>query len=447
MNWDSLYIPVPSAVHQRLEKALEEKEKMNAKKVMKPLTAAALALALILLLGGAAYAAVESGILKYLVNGEQNATDELKNSVQPLDVSVTRDDFRVTLTGIVFDGDRLALSFEEENLTPESPAWITLDQVRLEGEWVPENFGEGEGHWMPFIRLDEEGASTNPYESGFFSASLKNQYAGIVHGEATFVVSRPTGPLVVVDPGMWYDYDAAVEDEDFRADLIRHRDMVRASGLKIADIFSLDPLQWYQEGYTVIDKNGDLLMENLQYADYLPEDFGAREMYHNYVEHPTQMEKSAEFTIPFSFDAGAAKAFRKVGSMEDVTLSACTVHLEKCVMTPLSTLIELRLYPRTEQDEAAADLSDRFGYPVLLDENGLPLAFMDMVGEGLYGSFLRDEDGKAYMPLEYAWGGVVNMPKEVRFGFNEDAFPFQAPVSPDPELWREFSEKVIISLQ
>ena len=97
MNWDSLYIPVPSAVHQRLEKALEEKEKMNAKKVMKPLTAAALALALILLLGGAAYAAVESGILKYLVNGEQNATDELKNSVQPLDVSVTRDDFRVTL--------------------------------------------------------------------------------------------------------------------------------------------------------------------------------------------------------------------------------------------------------------------------------------------------------------------------------------------------------------
>ena len=216
-DWEKVYGPVPASVHMRLEKALEEKKKMNTGKALRPAAAIALALLLTLLLGGAAYAATRLGILDYLVGGEGSAPDELKNSVQPVLASAEGDGMRVELNGAVFDGSRLALSFTEENLNPHSPAFITLDQVLLEGEWIPQNFGGG-GHWMPFIRLDTENADHNPYFEGFLSGDLKKEYTGQIQGEAIFIVSRPTGPLVVVDPVMWYDYGAAIADDEIRAD-------------------------------------------------------------------------------------------------------------------------------------------------------------------------------------------------------------------------------------
>ena len=443
MNWESVYPSVPASVHMRLEKALEEKKKMNTGKVLRPAAAIALTLLLTLLLGGAAYAATQLGILDYLVGGENNATEALKSSVQHVLASAEADGMRVELNGAVFDGSRLALSFTEENLNPKSPAFITLDQVLLEGEWVPQNFGGG-GHWMPFIRLDTEDAEHNPYSEGFLSGDLKKKYTGQIQGEAVFIVSRPTGPLVVVDPEMWVNYDEEIEDEEIRADYIRRLDMIRGSNVEIADIAHLNPEEWYLNGYTVVDADGNLLME--EHMENMPEEFGAIPLYHNAAKYPTQMENTAVIRLPFTIDADAAKAYRREGKMADVQLSDCTVHLEKCVLTPLSTLLEIRLYPLENTRQAADKLLERYGYPALLNENGKLIEFLPMEGEG--GLYVHsDQEGKFFYALEYAWGGAADMPDVIRFSFDSDEFPYQKPEAPGLEANREFGEKVIIHLQ
>ena len=442
-DWEKVYGPVPASVHMRLEKALEEKKKMNTGKALRPAAAIALALLLTLLLGGAAYAATRLGILDYLVGGEGSAPDELKNSVQPVLASAEGDGMRVELNGAVFDGSRLALSFTEENLNPHSPAFITLDQVLLEGEWIPQNFGGG-GHWMPFIRLDTENADHNPYSEGFLSGDLKKEYTGQIQGEAIFIVSRPTGPLVVVDPVMWYDYGAAIADDEIRADFVRRRDMIRASNVEIADIAHLNPEEWYVNGYTVVNADGNLLME--EHMEYMPEEFGAIPMDHNAVMYPTQMHDTAVIRLPFTIDADAAKAYRREGKMEDVSLSDCTVHLEKCVMTPLSTLLEIRLYPLENTRQAADKLLERYGYPALLNEQGNLIEFLSMEGEGACYAH-SDQEGKFFSAIEYAWGGAKDMPDAIRFSFDSDEFPYQKPEAPDPEANREFAEKAVIHLQ
>ena len=443
MNWGSVYPSVPASVHMRLEKALEEKKKMNTGKVLRPAAAIALALLLTLLLGGAAYAATQLGILDYLVGGENNATEALKSSVQHVLASAEADGMWVELNGAVFDGSRLALSFTEENLNPKSPAFITLDQVLLEGEWVPQNFGGG-GHWMPFIRLDTENAEHNPYSEGFLSGDLKKKYTGQIQGEAVFIVSRPTGPLVVVDPEMWVNYDEEIEDEEIRADYIRRRNMIRAANIEIADSAHLAPVEWYLNGYTVVDADGNLLMG--EHMENMPEEFGAISMYHNSALYPTQMGDTAVIRLPFTLDADAARAYRREGKMEDATLTDCTVHLEKCVMTPLSTLLEIRLYPLENTRDAVDALQKRYGYPALMNENGDLIEFLSMEGEGGFYAH-SDQEGKFFYTLEYAWGGAKDMPDAIRFSFDSDEFPYQKPEAPDPEADREFAEKAVIILQ
>ena len=443
MNWESVYPSVPPSVHMQLEKALEEKKRMNTKKALRPAVAIALALLLTLLLGGAAYAATQLGILDYLVGGENNATEALKSSVQPVLASAEADGMRVELNGAVFDGSRLALSFTEENLVPDDLAWITLDQVTLEGEWVPQNFGET-SHWMPFIRLDTEDADDYTYSAGFFSDDLKKGYTGQIQGEAVFIVSRPTGPLVVVDPEMWVNYDEEIEDEEIRADYIRRRDMLRAAKVEIADSDHLNPEEWYLNGYTVVDADGNLIME--AYRELVPEDFGACYTDHNAALYPTQMEDTAVIRLPFTLDADAARAYRREGKMEDATLTDCTVHLEKCVMTPLSTLLEMRLYPMENTRDAVDALQKRYGYPALLNENGDLLEFLSMEGEG--GIYVHsDQEGKFFYSIEYAWGGAAVIPSQLQFSFDSDVFPYTKPEKPDPAANQAFMEKVVILLQ
>ena len=134
LDFESTFPAVPAPVHLQLEKALEEKNQMKMQKTKR--SAVVLALAIILLMGlmGIAYAAVHTGILDYLVGGEKKASLALMESVQEVTASAREDHIRIDLTGAIFDGDRLALSFTMENEKPEEIALVTLDTVTLNGE-------------------------------------------------------------------------------------------------------------------------------------------------------------------------------------------------------------------------------------------------------------------------------------------------------------------------
>ena len=148
----------------------------------------------------------------------------------------------------------------------------------------------------------------------------------------------------------------------------------------------------------------------------------------------------------FAVDTDAARESRVDKRME-FELPDCRVKVEKCVLTPLSTLIELRLYPNENAPEAALLLAKRYGYPALLDEKGNLIAFLDMEGEGNWNGVSQDENGQYYTAIEYAWGGIKEIPRELHFTFDRDEFPYQPPAYPDPDLTRIFSEDVVIPLR
>ncbi len=451
MRFDTVYPSVPESTHLRLEKALEEKTNMKTKKLIRPATVVVIALLLTLLIGGAAYAATQTGVLQYLLNG-QEPPEQLRNMAQHMEYSAEADNIRVDLDSLVFDGDRLALSFTVENQKPDDLALVTLDGVYLEGDWIGMEFGSLENQWLPDIfRIDVAGAERNPVGGGCLARALEKQYTGVIQGEAVFTVQRPERPMVVCDPWMWYDYDAVFgmdENSNYggKEDFSYRREQIQKAGLTVAHPFQMDARYWYQEGYTVVDASGQMLMEEEQNRYLVPEEFGAYPAYHQTAMYPTQMKQTAEIRIPFTLDTDAAREFRVDARME-FELPDCRVKVEKCVLSPLSTLIELRLYPNENTPEAALALAERYGYPALLDENGSLVEFLEMEGEGNWNGASQDEDGNYYTEIDYAWGGMKVIPRELHFAFDRDEFPYQVPESPDPDLNRIFSEDVVIPLK
>lgn len=452
IRFDTVYPSVPESTHLRLEKALEEKTNVNTKKIIRPATVLVIALLLMLLLGGAAYAASQSGILRYLLGGA-DAPDGLKSIVQPAEYTAAEDHIRVELTGLVFNGERLALAFSVENQKPDDLAMVTLDAVYLEGDWMGMEFGSFDSQWVPDVfRIDVAGADRNPVIGGCVTSAAEKEYTGILHGEAVFTVQRPEGPVVVCDPWMWYDYDRVFsggEDGDTksRTEYSFRREQIQNAGLTVAHPFRMDARSWYLEGYTVVDADGEMLMlwDEASHP-MLPEEFGGHLACHQTTLYPTQMKQTAELRIPFTLDADAAKQNR-VDVQAEFALPDCRVKVEKCVLTPLSTLIELRLYPTQNTQEAALALAERYGYPALLDEKGGLIEFLDMEGGGSWNGISQDEDGQSYTVLEYSWGGMKEIPRELHFAFDRDEFPYQLPARPDPEANRLFSETVVIPLR
>ena len=451
IRFDSVYPSVPESAHLRLEKALEEKTNVKMKKIIKPATVLVIALLLMLLLGGAAYAASRMGVLEYLLNGAEPPAP-LRNMAQQTDYSAEADNIRVDMTGLVFDGERLALSFSVENLQPNDLAMITLDAVYVDANWTGMEFCSLNSQWVPRVfGVDEVGVARNPVAGGCITCMAEKEYTGILQGEAVFTVQRPEGPVVVCDPWMWYDYDEVFsrgEDGNTgsKAEYSNRREQIQKAGLTVAHPFQMGARYWYQEGYTVLDANGEMLMGNMENRSLVPEEFGGYPAYHQTAMYPTQMKQTAEIRIPFTLDADAARESRVDVRME-FDMPDCRVKVEKCVLTPLSTLIELRLYPNENTPEAALALAERYGYPALLDEKGKLITFLNMEGEGNWNGASQDEDGQYYTAIDYSWGGMEEIPRELHFAFDRDEFPYQPPVAPDTDLNRIFSETVVIPLK
>lgn len=445
-DWGNAFPAVPESVHLRLEKALEEKENMNAKRIRKPAAALALVMALLLALMGAAYAAVHSGILEYLVGGEERASQALKESIQPVTATAEKDHIRIDLTGAIFDGDRLALSFTMENHKPEEMAYVTLDEVSLNGEWIPISFQSFAGQWLPDVfTIDFPDYGRNPNSGGMLSDWLKKEYTGIIQGEATFVVQRPMKQAVVIDPWMWYDYDVVLEDEESRAHYQARKDAILQSGLEVADVFR-DAHSYLGEGYTVLDAWGNFLLDQSEYQYLRPffmsENYGSRPAYHETINREGQMMETARITIPFTLNADSVQDIRLDVAIPDIELENCTAHFEKISVTPLSTLVELKLYPRENTPEAVTELSRCYGCPTISVPEGQSIEWLQMEGEGFAGG-RQDEDGRHYYEISVSWGGMTDLPDSLCFSYEFDAEPEDAQIA---RLRREFVEKLTIPL-
>lgn len=449
-HWETALPAVPPLVHARLERALEEKTKMKqtTKKVMRPLTAAALAVALLLALTGAAYAVAQLGILDYLI-GRQSPTPALEEMAQPMAVSETFDQIQLTVTGAMYDGVRLALSFSAENLNPARLAMVNLKAVRLNGDDVFFGFQSLSQQWLPDVfAMDEAGKySRNPVTGGMLSVPLAQDYSGSVACEVDFSISRPAnGKVLVCDPVLWYDYERAFADApSMIPDYQERRDAIIQSGLTVLDAFeSLQPDHYsfyLAQGYTLLDASGQFLLDDdacqALLADFRPEAWGEQASFNEPPDRSGQMTEPQTYTLSFSLDMDAAESKRIVCEGEDILLPDCRVHFTQAVLSPLSTVIAYEIMPNDPTQAAAQTLARRYGMVSLTDEEGKPLNFYNMEEETNWG--LNSETGPLF--VEMMLPGLQTIPQEIHFRFDEN----DADADPETLSWRKaFEENVVL---
>lgn len=447
LDFESAFPAVPAPIHLQLEKALEEKTNMNLQKTKRPAAVLALALALLLGLMGIAYAAVHTGILDYLVGGKEKASQELIDSIQPVAATAEKDNIRIDLTGAVFDGRRLALSFTMENKKPEEMALVTLDTVTLNGQWIPIEFQSFLDQWLPEVfSVNEPGYVRNPVSGGMLSDWIDDDFSGVIQGEATFVVSRPVKQLAVIDPWMWYDLETVIPEAEWRQDYQSRKEAVLESGAEIADAFTMEVGHWLSMGYTPVDINGRFLLETAEHGHLIPcyagKGYGERALYSNVTNRSGQMTESARITLSFTIDADAAQSIRIEPTLSDIALSNCTVHFEKVLITPLSTLIHLKLYPLENTAEAAKELMRCYPCPYLDAPGEESISWLEMEGEGWSGCPAAHGE-QAYYEIGVSWGGMEKIPDELRFSFEHAQ---EAEEERIQMLRNEFIEKVVIPL-
>ena len=318
-DWNAAFPPVPENVHWRLEQALKQKkEPMKMKKTLRPATALALTLAVLLALTGAALAAEQLGVLDYLL-GRAKPSETLRASVQPAAATETADHIRIELSGVIYDGSRLAFGLTAENLLPDVIAMVTLESVRMNGENVYINFQSLQEQWLPDVfALEPAGQhARNPVTGGMQSIAMDKTYTGRVACEATVVVRRPVnGRLVVFDPVMWYDYDEVYGESapDYR----ERRDAIRACpSVTVADAWTCldrngrDAQAFFEDKCTLVRSDGSFLLEEAgaaQYREqYADDSFGASAHDSHLISRAGQMRETARITLQFDRRGRGAK--------------------------------------------------------------------------------------------------------------------------------------------
>ncbi len=154
------------------------------------------------------------------------------------------------------------------------------------------------------------------------------------------------------------------------------------------------------------------------------------------------MMETARITIPFTLNADSVQDIRLDVVIPDIELENCTAHFEKISVTPLSTLVKLKLYPRENTPEAVTELSRCYGCPSISVPEGQRIEWLQMEGEGFAGG-RWDEDGRHYYEISFSWGGMMELPDSLCFSYEFDAEPEEAQIA---RLRQEFIEKLTIPL-
>lgn len=358
-----------------------------------PRRALALVLLLVLVaaLAGAALALTNSGVLRYLL-GLDPPGAALQGLVQEIRCSAEADDIRFTITGVVYDGERLVLSYDAENLRPEEGAFVRLESIALDGTPVdPE-----EDEWprlIPSTVLDVLPARRNPAGGGM-TGVFRQALSGSVRCEATFVIERAQKGIAFVDDRLLEDLSGL--DETSRLEYEDQRKAIAAlQNAVVADDTHQDAQAWQDDGYTVCDASGVLLDEELSH-----------------------LTETGRVTTSFFLDADAARqAAREWEGPAVLPLADCTLEIEKLRLSPLATEATLVLVPVQNTQAAASRLRERFGSLLLTDEAGHALAYAGMDYMLDTAGHVMETDGRWICRYRLEMPGLQLMPKALRIVF------------------------------
>lgn len=431
---------MPDGTRRAIEQTLDRLRDTPASR-RKLRLAPVLALILALALFGTALAAMRDRILVYLLGTQGEASAALTQMVQPLDVSGTQDGMTLTVSGAMCDGERISFSFEAENADASRPAAVALDYTIVGEERIRGDFtstaSQSDPLWTPSFRLDTLPVSRNPAPGGMTAELQTPVPAGKITCTAVFSILRPKGELVVADGRLLedlsgYDEEAQREYEDQRGTIYGF------AGVTIAGPDQLDALEWAQQGYTVIDLDG-----NVYDGTEATYDGGGHTYSWTQSEPFEAMEKTGEIVLTFVVDVTPA---RILAAEDEIELDDCTARVQRLSVSPLSTHATVELIPMTNTREAAQALLHTYGWLELTDENGEPLEYhdMDFMQDG-QGS-VQETDGQWLCRFAIDMPGLSSMPDQIRLTMRADADEDVQPTIEQDVRLSAFNERMTFAL-
>ena len=346
---------------QRVLRIAHEKEGkgMNKKTFGRsPSKLVILVLTLVLVFATTAFALTRPAVLSWLT-GNAPVSSQLESTVQTVIGENSVDGITVRMTSLVFDGEKLAFSYELENDQPDMPVLIAANpMMSFDGKEVQMMYCTADPYapqMVPSPHLDVLPVKRNPVVGGG-EVYVRDITKGKVTCEMTLVVYKPENKFAValLPDSMQanvesYTGDARSEAEDSLNTLKSFRNAIFATE---ADLVNE---QWLAEGYTVIDGSGMLYD--------LPEN--------------SHLTEGAQIRVSFEFDASVAFAC-EFASIEDIALEDATLHVEQFRLSSLETRIDVWLIPQENTEKAARALAEKYGEYALADEQGEGVQYSEM---------------------------------------------------------------------
>ncbi len=370
-----------------------------------------LAFALIAI-GLTALALTQTDLLQYLIGSPEQASQALTGIVQPLNIQAEQDGIRVKITGATYDGEKLALSWVTENTQPDRPVTLSIQSASANGQRVYPNFSDLYESWRPMLfSIEDQGFDRNVVTGGMIGLVDGPPLSGEVEMVLNIAISRPKGPLVVVDASLYPDEN---EDELGRIYRLEKMSRMKESKLAIADQDQLDPSYWISQGYTPLDASGWVQEEDIAMTTD-----GTQHIYQK------TMEESSVIALRFTLDAdlGLAQVRSLVTEQKDIKLEDCTVRINRLSLSPLTTKADIDLIPHDGTAESALILQERYG-SIMPTSGGKNLDFAEMEFES---------GGSRHQLKDSTWSYHVFV-----FMPGQNTFPEEITLSPQ---WDYFGNK------
>ena len=383
---------------QRVLRIAREKggKRMNAKTIGRyPSKLVIVSLILILALATTAFALTRPAVLNWLT-GNAPVSSQLESTAQTVVGDNTVDGITVRMTSLVFDGKKLAFSYELQNDQPTMPVLVSASPVMsIDGKEFHLMYCTADPYvpqMVPSPHLDVLPVKRNPAVGGG-EVYVSDITEGRVTCELTFMVYKPENKFAVVlhHDSMQanvdtYTGDARAEAEDSLNTLKCFRNAIFATE---AD---LQNEQWLAENYTVIDGSG--MLYNLPDNSHLSE--------------------AAQIKVAFEFDASVAFACG-FSETDDIELMDAALHVEQFRFSTLETCIDLWLIPQENTEEAARDLAEKYGAYVLIDEQGETVQYSDMDYMAAVTPYVIQMNGQWVCRYLSQMPGLLRFPKSIAF--------------------------------
>ena len=385
-DWQALYPRMSEAFEQRMRhmlNTLPQKPETAGRGWLRPV----LVLLTVLLLSTAAYGFSRPAVVNWLV-GNGFAGKELEQTAQTVTGYGAADGISVRMTGAVWDGERLAFSYEMENSEPEQAVLVALDPTMTIAEKSART--DGGVRMVPTPHLDVLPVQRNPVADGGWCYGMGDTLTGEVECTLTFRVYRPQKAFAVMtepdDPLL----HAEQQEEPFRSELL---DSLKTLQSFENAFFADASLQEAYQEFTFVYRSGTPM--------------------YDVTDAQAQLEETAQINVRFTFDA--SDCYVRDLSGANIPLENCTADVRKLRLSALTTQVDVRLLPETNTKEAAQELVQKYGGFSLTDENGDPLAYSDM--DAMFESFpyAMQMEGQWVCRWRAEYPGVLEFPESVGF--------------------------------